>query len=243
MAKMNSKFKYMFDAAPSVRLIARDNVAKTANFNSSPVTLDKLEGHWTSNELADQTFALVVNVTDIAASARTATITLTSVVATDQITFNDGVNAPITLEADDDFAVGGSNNATAVNLAEAINDLYDAGDLLFSAIASTNTVIVTDHTGATGQITEAETTIAVTAFAGNNETYAFAVQVGPVGFGSNAVLGTLNISRPGQYVFPVDLDTAIAMKSDTAAIRLVGTLAGVAPSITLYSWIAGRILR
>lgn len=243
MAKMNSKFKYMFDAAPSVRLIARDNVAKTASFNSSPVTLDKLEGHWTSNELADQTFALVVNVTDMVPSARTATITLTTVVATDTITFNDGVNTPVVLVADTDFDVGANDTETAAALAEAINDAHDAGDLLFTALASTNTVVVTDLTGATGQITEAETTIAVTAFAGNNETYAFEVQVGPVGFGSNAVLGTLNITRPGQYVFLVDLDTAVAMKSDTAAIRLVGTLAGVAPSITLYSWIAGRILR
>lgn len=243
MAKMNSKFKYMFDAAPSVRLIERDNVAKTASFNSSPVTLDKLEGHWTSNELADQTFALVVNVTDMVPSARTATITLTTVVATDTITFNDGVNTPVVLVADTDFDVGANDTETAAALAEAINDANEAGDLLFTALASTNTVVVTDLTGATGVITEAETTIAVTAFAGNNETYAFAVQVGPVGFGSNAVLGTLNITRPGQYVFLVDLDTAIAMKSDTAAIRLVGTLAGVAPSITLYSWIAGRILR
>lgn len=243
MAKMNSKFKYMFDAAPSVRLIARDNVAKTASFDSSPVALDKLEGHWVSNELADQTFALVVNVTDLEVSARTATITLASVVATDELTLNDGVNAPLLLVADTDFDVGANNTETAAALAEAINDAYDAGDIAFTATSNLAVVTVTNTLGVGGTITEAETTITTTAFAGGNETYAFAVQVGPVGFASNAVLGTLNISRPGQYVFLVDLDTAIAMKSDTAAIRLVGTLAGVAPSITLYSWIAGRILR
>lgn len=243
MAKMNSKFKYQFDAAPSVRLIARDQVAKTASFNSAAVTLDKLEGHWTSNELADQTFALVVNVTDLEVSARTATITLASVIATDEITLDDGVNTGLVLTAGTDYAVGANNTETAANLAAAINDAYDDGDIAFTATSNLAVVTVTNTLGVGGTLTEAETTLSTTAFAGGNESYAFAVQVGPVGFASNAVLGTLNITRTGQYVFLVDLDTAIAMKSDTAAIRLVGTLAGVAPSITLYSWIAGRILR
>lgn len=244
MAKMNSKFKYMFDAAPSVRLIERNGTPQVASFNSAAVALDKLEGHWTSNELADQTFALVVNVTDIESSPSTGTFTLNTVIATDAVTLDDGVNTPVTLVADTDFAVGGDDNETAENLAAAINDLFDAGDLNLTAVAAADVVTVTNvdnHPDAA--LTDADTTIDTVDFTGGDETYNFAVQVGPVGFGSNAVLGYLNISRVGQYVFPVDLDTAIAMKSDTAAIRLVGTLAGVAPSITLYSWIAGRILR
>lgn len=63
MAKMNSKFKYMFDAAPASTLIAKDGVAKTASFNSTVKVLDVVDGHWNTNELADQTFAIAVNVT------------------------------------------------------------------------------------------------------------------------------------------------------------------------------------
>lgn len=244
MAKMNSKFKYMFDAAPSVRLIARDGVAKDTSFNSGVVVLDKLEGHWTSNELADQTFAVAVNVTDLEISPNTGTFTLNTVIATDSVTLDDGVNSPVTLVADTDFDVGADDDETAANLAAAINDLFDAGDLNLTASAAAEVVTVTNvDNNAGAALSDADTTITTVDFAGGDETYSFAVQVGPVGFGSNAVLGTLNISRPGQYVFLVDLDTAKAIKSDTAAIRLVGTLAGTAPSITLYSWIAGRILQ
>lgn len=244
MAKMNSPFKYMFDAAPSVRLIARDLTPKVASFNSAAVALDKLEGHWTSGELADQTFAVVVNVTDLNVSASVGTFTLNTVVATDAVTLDDGVNTPVTLVADTDFDVGADDDETAENLAAAINDLFDAGDLNLTAVAAADVVTVTNvdnHPDAA--LTDADTTIVTVDFTGGDETYSFAVQVGPVGFGSNAVLGNLNISRPGQYAFLVDLDTAKAIKSDTAAIRLVGTLAGEDPSITLYSWIAGRILR
>ena len=245
MAKMNSKFKYMFDAAPSVQLIERDEVAKTATFNSDPYILDQLDGYWnTEGELADQTFALVVNVTEVEASASTGTFTLDTVIATDAVTLDDGVNTPVTLTADTDFDVGADDDETAANLAAAINDLFDAGDLRLTAEAAGAVVTVTNVDGnADAALTDADTTITTVDFAGGDETYSFAVQVGPVGFGSNAVLGYLNITQPGQYVFLVDLDTAKAMKSDTAAIRLAGTLAGVAPSITLYSWIAGRILR
>lgn len=63
MAKMNSKFKYMYDAAPSVALRARGEAALTADGNSTAIALDKLDGYWnTEEELADQTFAVVVNV-------------------------------------------------------------------------------------------------------------------------------------------------------------------------------------
>ncbi len=47
------------------------------------------------------------------------------------------------------------------------------------------------------------------------------------------------ITQPGQYVMLLDIDTVKAVKADAAAIRIKGTLAGVAPSLTAYSWIAG----
>lgn len=64
MAKMNSKFKYMFDAAPSITLEAKTAPARTADGNTSEIVLDQLDGHWNVlGELADQTFAVAVNVT------------------------------------------------------------------------------------------------------------------------------------------------------------------------------------
>ncbi len=62
MAKMNSPFKYMYDAAPEAAVVVKDHATHTATFNAPAVLLDKLSGHWTSGELADQTFAVVVNV-------------------------------------------------------------------------------------------------------------------------------------------------------------------------------------
>lgn len=66
MAKMNSKFKYMYDAAPSIKLAPNDGVAVTADTNFTPYALDQLNGYWnTQGELADQTFAVVINVDSI----------------------------------------------------------------------------------------------------------------------------------------------------------------------------------
>lgn len=63
MAKMNSKHKYMFDAAPSIALAANDGVALVADGNLRAYPLDQLDGYWnTQGELADQTFAVAINV-------------------------------------------------------------------------------------------------------------------------------------------------------------------------------------
>jgi len=63
MAKMNSKFKYMYDAAPAIALAANDGVAVTATANGTTYALDQLDGYWNvEDELADQTFAVVLNV-------------------------------------------------------------------------------------------------------------------------------------------------------------------------------------
>lgn len=246
MAKMNSNFKYMFDAAPSITLIAKDGVAKTENFNGTPIVLDEVDGYWNSGELADQTFAVVVNVTALTKSARRATMTFASVVATDTFTLSDGVNSKVFTAVDADpviedgeFLVGADNTATAANAAAAIQAAFVAGDIAISATSALAVITLTNTLGTGGTITEAETTITTTAFAGNNESYTLELEAGPVGFATSIKPGVLTISEIGQYVILVDLDTIRAMKSDAASIRLVGTLAGVAPSITAHSWIAG----
>ncbi|ARK07409.1 hypothetical protein LAV_00009 [Sphingobium phage Lacusarx] len=64
MAKMNSKFKYMYDAAPASALIVKDHVAKTASFNGPALVLDKVLGYWNDADpiLADSTVAIAINV-------------------------------------------------------------------------------------------------------------------------------------------------------------------------------------
>lgn len=64
MAKLKGKLKYMYDAAPASALIAKDGIAKTASFNGTAITLDELDGYWNNAaELADDVFAIAVNVT------------------------------------------------------------------------------------------------------------------------------------------------------------------------------------
>lgn len=66
MAKMNSKYKYMYDAAPSVALVPRDAPQQTISQGFEPIKLDELDGYWNEDGyLADQTFAVAVNVTEV----------------------------------------------------------------------------------------------------------------------------------------------------------------------------------
>ena len=63
MSKLKSYFKYMLDAAPSITFRDAAAAALTADANTNAITLDALDGYWnTSAELADSTFAVVINV-------------------------------------------------------------------------------------------------------------------------------------------------------------------------------------
>jgi hypothetical protein len=144
--KMHSRFRYMYDAAPASALRAKALPARTATANEAEKALDQLQGYWTTGELADATFAVVVNV-----------------------------------------------------------DALDA---------------------VTG-------------------TYSIELEAGPVGFASSKVVGSLvGVTKTGQYVIPVDLETVLALKADTAAIRLKtvvtdtdGAGAGV-PSIDYHAFLS-----
>jgi len=84
MAKMNSKFKYMLDAAPAITLRAKSAAAITATADSEVYALEQLDGYWnTENELADQTFAVVVNVDAIDTTTGDETYVLTLVFGDD----------------------------------------------------------------------------------------------------------------------------------------------------------------
>lgn len=69
MSKMNTKHRYIYDAAPATLFRARTAPAITATANSTEVVLDQLDGYWnTAGELADETVAVIVNVTAIDAT-------------------------------------------------------------------------------------------------------------------------------------------------------------------------------
>lgn len=65
--KMNSRFRYMYDAASTVSLRAKGSGAMAATTAGAQLALDQLQGYWTAafHELADQAFAVVVNVTAV----------------------------------------------------------------------------------------------------------------------------------------------------------------------------------
>lgn len=148
MAKMNSPFKYMYDAAPEAAVVVKDHATHTATFNAPAVSLDLLAGYWNQPNpgLADQTFAIVVNVESL------------------------------------DFTTA-------------------------------------------------------------DETYALELEFGPAGFATSVKPFKLNVTKPGQYAFLVDLDTIRAIKADADTFRLVATLGGTTPIIALHAWNAGAIIR
>lgn len=62
MAKLKSNFKYMLDAAPAITFRDAAAAALTADGTTAAITLDQVGGYWNTNELADSTFAVVINV-------------------------------------------------------------------------------------------------------------------------------------------------------------------------------------
>ena len=67
MAKLKSNFKYMLDAAPAITFRDAAAASITADATTTAIVLDELDGYWnTENELADSTFAIVVNVSGLA---------------------------------------------------------------------------------------------------------------------------------------------------------------------------------
>ncbi len=66
MSQMNTSHRYIYDAAPATLFRARTADPLTATADTDEVTLDALDGYWnTEGELADQTLAVIINVTDI----------------------------------------------------------------------------------------------------------------------------------------------------------------------------------
>lgn len=66
MAKMNTSHRYIYDAAPATNFRSRSAAALTATADTTEVVFDKMEGQWNkANEIADDTLAVVINVTAI----------------------------------------------------------------------------------------------------------------------------------------------------------------------------------
>jgi hypothetical protein len=63
--KMNSRYRFMYDAASKASLRAQGQADITADAAGSELVFDELTGYWTDayNELADQSVAVVANVT------------------------------------------------------------------------------------------------------------------------------------------------------------------------------------
>lgn len=249
MTNMFSKSRYMYDAAPSVSLLGQFDAAHTATFIGTAHVLDTLDGYWNAaGDSADQAFAIVIQVADVETSVSSVktshgTLTLNTVVSTNVVTIHDGVKTK-TYTAGTDYVVGGSDTVTATNLAAAINAAHTATtqDATATSAGAVVTVLALHPTGAS--FTGASGTITGTAFTpsaatGGDETYNLTVEVGPIGFGSATVVGGVPVIRsPGQYVVLLDMQTVKLSNPDAAAVRIKGLVAGTAPSITAFAWIA-----
>lgn len=98
------------------------------------------------------------------------TLTLASVVATDEVTISDGTDS-VTFVAGTDFDVSGDDTADAAALAAAINAKRVAGLLNCSATSAVAVVTVRNLNKTGGALTESETTITTVAFSGGNATH------------------------------------------------------------------------
>lgn len=248
MTNMNSKYRYMFDADPSVSLLAQSDVAHVATFTGTTHVFDVLDGYWNNGDFADESLAIVINVTDVEASVSSVktshgTLTLNAVIATNVVTVHDGVKTK-TYTAGTDFAVGGTDTITATNLATAINAAHTAATQDATATAAGAVVTVTSLHPTGASFSGASSTITGTAFApsaatGGDETYDLTVEVGPIGFASATVVGMVSVVKSvGQYVVLLDMATIKLSNPDAAAVRIKGLVAGTAPSITAFAWIA-----
>lgn len=128
-----------------------------------------------------------------------------------------------TLVAKDAVAKTASFNGSAIVLDELNGYWNNAGELADAVFAVAVNVTAMDTT--TG-----------------DEAYTVELEFGPAGFATSVKSHKLTITKTGQYVILVDVDTLRAMKADGAAIRLAGTLAGTTPSITLHAWLAGSVI-
>lgn len=101
MAKLKSNFKYMLDAAPAITF--RDDTTAatiTADASTDAIVLDKLNGYWnTQYELADSTFAVVINVSSVDSTTGDETYVLNLVASGDGFTTSTAVGTVTVVEA------------------------------------------------------------------------------------------------------------------------------------------------
>lgn len=239
MAKLNSLTTYMYDAAPSVALRTKADPAITANTTGASLALDKALGYWNAPLflLADQSFAVVVNVDEI-------DTTVTESEATIGVDFTDGDAftvttdaGSVTITAGTDFEEGGTPALTAAALAAALEDTD-----LFSSVESAGPVVTVTALGVI-EFEDVDASYDTDVTTTDGSTYAIALEVGPAGFATSIKPLTVYPTKTGQLVLPVDVDTLKMMKADADSVRLAFTVAGEQPSIKVHSWIAGSIIR
>lgn len=93
------------------------------------------------------------------------TFTFDTVIDTDAVTVNDGVNSK-TFTAGDDFSIGANDGEAAANLAAAINEARFAGEINCVAFAASDVVTVVNLNKDGGALTSADATITAVDFAG-----------------------------------------------------------------------------
>lgn len=146
-------------------------------FNNSPNTIDSETNNAFASAIAAGQLVVGQNVYIEGIGYESGSFALSSVVATDAVTVNDGVNPAITFTAvasnpgENQFEVGANDGETATNLAAAINAKRPSGELNVVATVSTTTVTVKNLFKTGGTLSDDDTTITTTDFTGGDTTH------------------------------------------------------------------------
>jgi hypothetical protein len=243
MAK--SVFNHILDADTAFRVPG--DVAITANgvTLSTVIALDKLDKSRgdQKDRLGARSYSVPVIIENVDINP-VATITFSGVQqAADQFTIDDGTATPVVLIAGTDYTVGVSLIADAAALAVAITA---AATALVADDDGAGVVSIENPLTSTGAITEdvdvLNATIVVDFGVAVDETYLLELEVGPAGFGTSTVVGSITVlsASIGDRVIMLDADTVAKIDADHAYARmkLTVTSGGVGTSSIQYAaWI------
>ena len=145
-------------------------------FGGTANTIDSGGGNAFASAIAAGQLAVGQNVFVEGVGYESGTFTLASVVATDAVTVDDGVNEPITFTAvaanagPEQFLLGADDTEAAANLAAAINAKRPSGLLNVVATSALGVVTVVNLNKAGGALSDDDTTITTVDFSGGATT-------------------------------------------------------------------------
>ncbi len=223
MAK--SAFNRILDADTAFRVPGSTAITADGVTLSPEISLDKLDkarGDQKDN-LGGPAYEAVFIIENVDINPVADILISGALQTADAFTFDDGTATPVQLIGDTDFTVGVSAAADIAALSVAINA---AATALVAKDDGVDTVFIENPLATTGIITEdvdGGSVATVTDFgAAVDETYTLDLEVGPAGFGSSDVVGSISVTAAsvGHQIIGIDADTLAKVNSDHVALRV-----------------------